>query len=153
MKFWKLIAKQCLKHTHYSWSILTILWVTNSIMLPNTHYGFVQKLCLRIYASFGVSLHSSVTEQKYIISCLCTGRMLIRCQVLLQSILATALSDVGQGGVHILTEGLLKQWWGWMDTRSSRKWRAWGWIQPWTMPASSFHNCPWREEQEGSRAT
>lgn len=95
------MAKQCLKHTHYSWSILTILCVTNSVMLPNTHYGFVQKLCLRIYASFGVSLHSSVTEQKYIILCLCTGRMLTRCQVLLQPILATALSDVGQGGVHI----------------------------------------------------
>lgn len=76
-------------------------------MLPNTHYGFIQKLCLRIYASLGVSLHSSVTEQKCIISCLCTGRMLTRCQVLLQTILTTALSDVGHGGVHILT---LKQW-------------------------------------------
>lgn len=153
MKFLKLMAKQCLKHTHYSTSILTILWVTNSIVLPNTHYGFVQKLCLRIYASLWVSLYSSVTEQKCKISCLCTGRMLAWCQVLLQTILATALSDVGQGGVHVLTEGTLKQWWLWVDANSSRKWRAWGWIQPCTMPASGFHSCPWRKEDESSRAT
>lgn len=36
--------------------------------------------------------------------------MLTRCQVLLQTILTTALSDVGHGGVHILTEGSPKQW-------------------------------------------
>lgn len=114
--FLKLMAKQCLKHTHYSRSILITLWVTNSIMLLCTHYGFAQKICLRIYASLGVSLHSSVTEQK-----MCNFMSL--CRVDAYSMPGIAPNNTchspqrcGSWWCSYLTEGKLKQWWGQMDT-------------------------------------